>query len=69
MTNIPQQDNDLVSLLEKLPRGGKRTIARLLRCSPGKITDAKDGFVKDQDFINRLTEAAIEYLNGPSVAN
>jgi hypothetical protein len=38
-------------------------------CNPGRITDALDGFVKDQDFLSRLSKEASKMLKSPAKAN
>jgi len=65
MTDTIQKNIDLANLLDRLPRGSKRKLATVMGCNPGRITDARDGFVKDQDFLSRLAKEALKFLSSP----
>lgn len=65
MTDTIQKNIDLADLLNRLPRGSKRKLAVKMGCNPGRITDAIDGFVKDQEFLSRLAKEASKFLISP----
>lgn len=65
MTETTQTNIDLAKLLDSLPRGSKRKLAVIMGCNPGRITDARDGFVMDQDFLSRLAKEAMKFLTTP----
>ena len=55
--------SDLKELIDSLPRGGKLELAILLNVDQAKITKAKHGLVRDQDFNDRIREACNKILS------
>lgn len=45
---------ELAELIDRLPKGGKRKIAVKLGVNPGRITDARDGIVKNGTLLDQI---------------
>jgi hypothetical protein len=57
-------DDYLASLRSQLKRGDRKRLAKILDCHPNKIGDGFDGFVKSEEFMDRLVSEAQKLSKG-----